>query len=86
MTNINDKTMIPLSWAVGAMCGILAPIIAAAMWVKGNNDWSRSVDGRLYRIEKHLHIEPDLAQKSIKEYTPEWNLFDHASAAGLGGP
>lgn len=58
MNRINEKTMIPLSWAVIALTTLLGPAIAGSMWVRGVND-------RLSRIEHSLQIDDDDQQASL---------------------
>lgn len=57
MRQINERTMIPLSWAAAMLTSLLAPAMVGAMWVKGVND-------RLTRIESALHMTQEQASTS----------------------
>lgn len=67
--SINERTTIPLTWAVIAACAVLGPVVAGSMWVKG-------VDDRLSRIEAKLHIETP-EKVTVMEGTAQASVHAH---------
>ena len=59
---IDEKTTIPLAWAVG-----LASFFIGTIWVI--TGWTKSIDLRLQRIEDRLEISQSAGQSFIQEAT-----------------
>jgi len=64
MKQIDERTMIPMTWAIAALTTLLGPAVVGAMWVKGVND-------RLARIETKLHIQVEAKAFGINDAQAE---------------